>query len=248
MAEAKDLQKLLFDYIATSETLDLASVARLRKLIDMDQWCSMLDKLSRNGRKVTHWVGFTGNGEALKFIMDSVPPNRRLGILKIRDNLDRTIVHWAAINGQADIIECILNYLPEPGQQCELLSIQDTLHRTSIHYAACMNNADTITNMLQHLTSTQWFNLLKIPTRGGVTALSWSNYSEICEEIIECMLEPLLEEQQLALLRITNKENRTALEEAVNCKNILAVQCMQKYKNSAEEAVNEDMIAGQHLD
>ncbi|XP_022089244.1 ankyrin repeat, PH and SEC7 domain containing protein secG-like [Acanthaster planci] len=142
-------------------------------LIDKDP--SLVHKTNKHKQTVLHLVAGEGNDELIKYLLDCESKINEL------DNLGRTPLHWAIIQGMKSSVEILL----ENGGG-KAIDVQDKFGFYPIHCAVQVNRPD-IVRLLVHKDC----NLSAVDFAGRtpfVYAAS-QGYQEICEILLEKQVE-----------------------------------------------------------
>jgi ankyrin repeat protein len=126
-----------------------------------------------------------------------------------------TILHFAAREGQTEVVKVILESFSEKDKK-ELLSMRDIFASTPLHFAAREGQTEVVKMILGSLSEKDKKELLSMRDGAGVgyTPLHWAVYNGQTK-VVKMILESLSEQDKKELLSIRNGLGYTSLHSAV---------------------------------
>ena len=172
--------------------------------------------------------------ETYRQILQSVSSDdERLQLLHMEITHGWTVLHHAAKDSATEIVQVILESVSEE-MRYTLLSMEDYSKVTPIHIA-CMwaGNSEVLEMMMRPITVEDMrYKLLQLPDVVGYTPLHVSA-SLGSTQCIRVIADSVSSQQLIHLLRITDVEGRTPLQEAAEFNHQAAEELLQDYQTKA---------------
>ena len=188
--------------------------------------------------------------ETFRQILQSVSnDDERLQLLQMKDIIDWTVLHHAAVYSAAtEIVHVILESVSE--EICyTLLGMEDNVKYTPIHIACMQTNYEVLEMMIRLITVEEMrYNLLQLPSVFGYTPLHLSALHDHTQHI-RVIADSVTSQQLIHLLRITDDERSTPLQLAARYNHQATVELLQDYQTKAliDVALRQTNVSGENF-
>ena len=157
--------------------------------------------------------------------------DERFQLLQMKGGGGWTVLHDAAANSAAEIVEVILESVSE--KICyTLLSIKIFNTSTPILTACDFGNSEVLEMMMRLIAVEMRYKLLQLPTMSGLTPLHWSALFAHTQ-CIRVIADSVSSQQLIHLLRITDDEGRTPLQVPAPYNHPATVELLREYQTKA---------------
>lgn len=166
-----DLLKMQFDEIIGDNRIS-KSLLKLEshiKSMDTSQRCKIL-KLNQGNGTVLQRLASRGNKEALEALLNGLPTDETVNILRITNAGGQTPLHFAAVAGHADTIRCFIDHVGRDDRY-QLLILQDVGGNTALHKAVEASHPDTIRCIMSSLTAAQKMDMLRMTNNRQIAVI-----------------------------------------------------------------------------
>ncbi len=196
----------------------------------MEQAIVFWRELQEEHRQSSQWTGITKTTVMLDMLFDaacrncevmlvkmlhSVPQSERLRLVKEKDEIDRTLLHYAADSGNVEVVMTILNLYPE-SERLGAVCLKDQNGRNAFHCAAYSGNHNLIKWLLSSLPELQQLQHVHMIDMNGMTVL----HHAVCSgntQSIDVIWALYPEADRLGALLKQNHHGRTTLHCAALC-------------------------------
>ena len=157
-------------------------------------------------KALIHLAVHRGSVPVLNSLLDAIPSQHKLDIMKIQDDAGKTPLHLAATKRKSlELVTSLLSGLET--EKHKLLSVQCNNEMTPLHYA--LHDQVVASYLLQDLLEDQLYSVVKIPDKNGNTIF---HQSSSCSEDLKELFNRLSLKSQLKLLCFKNCDGITPLK------------------------------------